>query len=134
ISAGIGRSYGTDTGSRADENTEASASSNACIIDVGTGLFDPHVRRQMAAGWSPDDLASFDGQLRIDGSAGLVVGSAEMLVEMIDDFGPLVGQPRICVLYREESPADASGIARLSITQLVAGRILSIENAKDSVR
>lgn len=106
---------------------------NCCVVDIGNELMAYNVRKQIVHGWSPRDLADYGGQFLVDGSIGAVNGSFTLLAELGDDLASIIGQPRICVLYQHAGNSDEE-IGKLSITQLVAGRILVVTESSDALQ
>ncbi|MGD9854443.1 MAG: hypothetical protein AB7U20_05765 [Planctomycetaceae bacterium] len=102
-------------------------SPNCCIVDIGNGLSEENVRRQIAEGWTAEDLADLGGQFVMDGSPAPMRGSATMVADMLGGLERTIGQPRICVLYRYDGRSYTSGAEQLIATRLIAGRILSID-------
>ena len=117
----------TGASSEVNESTPTSQSANFQILDLGNGLAEHHVRRQIADGWSHEDLASFGGQFILDGVPRSIDGSLALIPDVLSALEAVIGQQRICLLYVEDGPTSFDGVNRLNATQLIAGRILAFD-------
>ncbi len=109
-------------------NVEAAhSSSNCCLLNMGNGLTEQGVRRQIFDGWSQDELEGFGGQFVIDGAAVPVESASSPTASLWADFERNIGRPRICVLYQIVPRSDRENAEHVLATELVAGRILSID-------
>ncbi len=94
---------------------------------MGNGLTEQGVRRQIYDGWSQQELAGFGGQFVVDGVAVPVESTSSPTASLWGDFGQNIGRPRICVLYQNAPQSDRESGEHVLATELVAGRILSID-------
>ncbi len=117
-------------GANADNGNTSEADrsgANCCLLNMGNGLTEQGVRRQIHDGWSQQDLDGFGGQFVIDGAAVPVESASSPTASLWADFEQNIGRPRICVLYQKASQSDRERGEYVLATELVAGRILSID-------
>lgn len=113
------------------------AAANMCLVDF-SGQYDAaHVTKMIARGWTKSDLAPFQSEIRlarlpVPVAASFVIGDAEFAA-----LQRLVGECRICPLFRATPAAgtsattstatvSAASTSTVSLTGLVAGRIMSL--------
>lgn len=97
--------------------------SNFCLIDFAGSYDSARVTRMISNGWTKDDLAPLPSglslaSLPISVAATSAIGQSEGAA-----LQQMVGQCRICLIYTPV--AGSAGAQNVSITGLVAGRILS---------
>ena len=113
-------------------NSQQSNQSNLLVLDIGTGLKNESLARQFASGWTSDDLADFDGELRVStGNPELLAANPDLTHADREALDNLIGEPRICLLYSE---AEAKGQTRqwqATCVRLVAIRVLSIRDGNN---
>lgn len=100
---------------------------NVHFIDVGNGLIEPQLARQIVSGWQSLDLAEFEGVFPARG--GQTLHSTPRLSQAsLEALAQTIGQQRIVMLH--QGYADAGeGRGRVTLTRLAAGRILAIESS-----
>ena len=106
-----------------------SGGSNVFVLDIGTGLQDQGVARQFASGWTADDLADLDGELRVSPNSPEKFMAASQLThgdrEALDN---LIGEPRICLLYSDARPNGSGSLLQVTCVRLVAIRVLTVRD------
>jgi hypothetical protein len=111
---------------------QPSANSNVLIVDLGTRLNDRALGEQFRSGWSVQDLASFDGELRVTASApALLRASAELRHADREALDELIGEPRICMLYSTAMPSGTGAELQATCVRLVAIRVLAVRDQGD---
>ncbi|MBI3863632.1 MAG: hypothetical protein HY290_17210 [Planctomycetia bacterium] len=102
-------------------------SPNVCLVDFSDRYDAEHVSKMIAHGWSHADLAPSQSKIMLDSmpkdfTASFAPGDREYAA-----LQPLVGECRICLLYRVSTPAGSTATTpAVSLTGLVAGRIMSL--------
>jgi hypothetical protein len=122
----------TAASSEGYESSPTPQSPNFQILDLGNGLLEHHVRRQIADGWSHEDLAPFGGQFILDGIPKSIDASLAPFPHLLSAFASVIGQPRVCLLYVDDGPSSHDGVHRLKATRLIAGRMLAIEAEEEA--
>ena len=105
---------------------------NVLVLDIGTGLQDESLARQFASGLTTEDLADFEGELKVSPS------NPEQIAAVLDlnhhdreALDNLIGEPRICLLYSEAAPQGQTRQWQATCVRLVAIRVLSIREGLD---
>ena len=114
---------------RSQARGQTSGQSNVLVLDIGTGFQDKELARQFVSGWSADDLADLDGEMRVTPSNPEKFGaSAELTHDDREALDILIGEPRICLLYSDARPGVGSSLLKATCVRLVAIRVLAIRD------
>lgn len=106
--------------------------SNLLVLDIGTRLQGGDVARQFASGWSADDLADLDGELRVSPtSPERFPASPKLTSHDRDALDNLIGEPRICLLYSDARPNGGSLLWQATCVRLVAIRVLAVRDGSN---
>ena len=117
---------------RSNGNSPPSSQPNLLVLDIGTGLQDEAVARQFASGWTTDDLADFDGELRVSTThPEQLAAAADLNHHDRDALDNLIGEPRICLLFSEASLKGQTRQWQATCVRLIAIRVLSIRDGED---
>ena len=117
---------------RSQSRDRNSDDSNLLVLDIGTALQDHEVVRQFASGWTADDLAGLDGELRVSPSNPEKFPAAPKLTH--DDreaLENLIGEPRICLLYSDARTNGSSSLLQATCVRLVAIRVLAVRDSSN---
>ncbi len=105
---------------------------NAFVIALSGNLTEDHLRRQIAQGWSADDLEPLGGELLFDHGpltlAGLRGVDCNVLAQSLRK---ILGQSRVVFLYERVEGDARSHVASLQITRMVAGRVMSVREISE---
>lgn len=99
---------------------------NIQLVDLGSGLREASLARQITRGLTLGDLADWDGELRVDGKMLPITSSAVILGRPIAALKQMIGQCRMGLLYVNHRPSGTTGLGRLDCVGLMAGRIMSV--------
>ena len=106
--------------------------SNLLVLDIGTGLKDKDVARQFASGWSAEDLADLDGELRVSPNhPEIFAASSQLNHDDRDALDNLIGEPRICLLYSDARPNSSRSLLQATCVRLVAIRVLAVRDGSN---
>ncbi|WP_437224860.1 hypothetical protein SH661x_003813 [Planctomicrobium sp. SH661] len=103
---------------------------NAYLVDIGNGLQDAEIDRQIHDGWSAEDLSGFGEYFSLQ--------QDPLDLEATDKFsgGPMealesqIGQLRILLLYSTVS-GGKDGKTQVKVTRLVAGRLMHLSENRE---
>jgi hypothetical protein len=107
---------------------------NVHLIDIGTGLKPGEMLRQIESGWNWQDLRDWGGEFRISHSGRKVGSNEHCSGDLVEGLRKLVGQTRIVPLYCQATPGGRSGSTSVTLTRLVAVRILNVEGEANALR
>jgi len=117
---------------RSQGRDQKSSQSNVLVLDIGTGLQDRELARQFASGWTADDLADLDGEMRVTTSnPEKLAASPELKHDDREALDNLIGEPRICLLYSEARPNGSGSLLQATCVRLVAIRVLAVRDGGD---
>lgn len=117
---------------RSQSRDRNSDDSNLLVLDIGTRLQDGDVARQFASGWSADDLADLDGELRVSPtSPERFPASPKLTNHDRDALDNLIGEPRICLLYSDARPTSGNSLLQATCVRLVAIRVLAVRDGSN---
>ena len=98
---------------------------NLLTIDVGNGLHESQVARQIQTGWTVAHLKTFGEEFRTDQGPQTLDTDAALVGPAQDELQQLVGQTRICGLYVNHQPSSNT-LGQASVVNLVGIRILAV--------
>ena len=102
------------------------ADSNMCLVDFSGSYDSAHVARMFSKGWTKKDLSALPSGLNLASLPVSVAATAAIGGPEGDTLQPMLGQCRICLVYSPiAGSASSVGAGNVSITGLVAGRIMS---------
>lgn len=107
-------------------DAEQQAQANLRCVDLGNQLSDRRVALQIQNGVTGTHLAPWGGSLRFDegsivlDSTSVLAGGAQAALQESP------GQPRIVLLYAQPAPVGTASSAPVTVTRLVAGRVMSL--------
>jgi hypothetical protein len=105
---------------------------NLQLLDVGTAFDAEKLGRQIATGWIADDLAAWQGELRLSTSASVALTSTPSLQSAERDaLEAILGEPRIALLYSIAQPIRSAREMRAICVELVAIRVVAVCDASD---
>ncbi|HUQ70831.1 MAG TPA: pilus assembly protein TadG-related protein [Planctomycetaceae bacterium] len=104
---------------RGGPNTDA----NAMLLDIGSGFRSDTLARQFADGWTADDLAPWDGELRFPIT---LRGLPQLAGDDRNALEDLIGEQRIAVLYSRAKFPGRGPDCDATCERLVAIRILAV--------
>ncbi len=105
---------------------------NLLVLDIGTGLKDKDVARQFASGWSAEDLADRDGELRVSpNNAERFPASPTLTHQDREALDKLIGEPRICLLYSDARSDNRSSLLQATCVRLIAIRVLAVQDGSN---
>jgi len=107
---------------------DEAAKVNLLTMDIGNGLHEAQVARQVKTGWTVAHLKSFGEEFRTDQGPQTLDTDASLVGPAEDELHNLIGQPRICGLYVDHK-ATSKTIGHAALVNLVGIRILAIEDA-----
>lgn len=113
------------TGGKPDE-------ANLQLIDLGSGLIEDQLVRQMQTGLLETDLAPWGGELLLDRPGQRLESSARIFEPTEAELLKLIGQKRLFLLY-DTYQAGQADLGTLRPTRLVAGRIMSIDRGEGGI-
>jgi hypothetical protein len=106
---------------------------NVYILALTGDLTQDTLRRQIQTGWSADDLRSTGGEILLDRGPLTMVGLRGVESNLlVDAFQKVIGQSRVVYLYESADDRAGGSTSRLTITQLVAGRVMSVRAISES--
>lgn len=106
---------------------------NFQLINVGNGLDDAHLVRQIESGWAVEDLVPFGGQIGLTNGPLQLECSAQAFPAGLDACSRMIGQKRIVALYETLQPTG-NGLGEITVTQFVAIRIMSVDGTPEAPR
>lgn len=104
---------------------------NAVILDIGTGLQTDFLQTQVETGWTTEDLSSFDGILNFAESSPLIKCGAALGSDIASLLRPMIGQPRIILLYNKHTPEGTAGMGTIRAVEPAAGRVMDVQTNPD---
>lgn len=110
------------------------ADTNVQLVDLNSDFQPDALTRQIERGWNADDLAQWNGGLRIPDSIQpyvTITSSGRITDNIPDELAKLIGQCRICFLYRDHSLAGSEGFGAVDCYGFVAGRVMSVNVSPD---
>lgn len=108
------------------------ASANAYLLDLGTGLNDTELARQIRSGLTTDDLETLGGAIIVgQGTTQNLTSSPQFDVAEQTELQNIIGQRRICFLYSATSPGQQPPLATATCSRLVAIRVMAVESHTD---
>ena len=117
---------------RSQSRDQKSSQSNVLVLDIGTGLRNKELARQFASGWTTDDLADLDGEMRVTTSnPEKFAASPELKHDDREALENLIGEPRICLLYSDARPNSSNSLLQATCVRLVAIRVLAVRDSSD---
>jgi len=119
------------SGSATDAATTTTKKPNFCFVDFSTSYDPQHVATMVTHGWTHGDLKPFNHELSLANMPVTLPATAAPGGSEWEALTPMAGECRVCLLYMpvaastSTATGSSTGLA-VSITGLVAGRILSI--------
>ena len=117
---------------RSQGRDQTSSPSNVLVLDIGNAWQNGKLARQFASGWTTDDLASLDGEMRVAPGHPAKFAASPQLKH--DDRGALdnmIGEPRICLLYSDARQNGSGALLQAVCVRLVAIRVLAVRDGSD---
>ena len=108
-----------------------SPDADAVLVDIGAGLRSDTLTRQITSGWSADDMASPNGELRFDQGTVQLGSQAFFSGDMESALQDAIGQPRIWLTFTQQETVGHRGRGTAVISGLVAGRIMAARRLTD---
>ena len=112
-------------------DTDDAAKVNVLTIDIGTGLHESPVSRQIQTGWTIEHLKNFGEEFRTDQGPYTLDADAACVDPVQDQLQTLIGQTRICGLYADHKTTSKT-LGHAAIGHLVGIRLLALEHADGS--
>jgi hypothetical protein len=103
---------------------------NLQVLNIGNGLDEEQIVRQVETGWNVGDLADYGGEFRLDLGSEPIECSALIYDPTVEALRGMIGQKRLVLLYENYSPRSGD-LGRLTPTRFVAVRIMAIEHSAD---
>lgn len=113
------------------------AAANLQLVDLGTKFQAAALIEQLTRGWSPGDLAGWNGELRLP--AGPDVPAQRLSLNGLPDLASaerdalerLIGESRIALLYGTAVAQQDSSVHSVDCLRLVAIRVLQVRDHSD---
>jgi hypothetical protein len=104
--------------------------SNLQLIDIQTDFQPKKLRRQIKRGWTRNDLKNSQDEIQLSRNGTQFTSLAYLTDGHPRVLRGLIGQCRICMLYRNHAINDA-GFGTVDCRRFVAGRIMSVRRLPD---
>ncbi len=104
---------------------------NYCLLDIGTGLKDNALNRQIQDGWNWHDLQGFGSEFSLEPGPLTLSGSTNFSGSPTTALMGQVGQAKILVLFQGTLDDSKSQLQSVTATRIVAGRIMHVEEGSN---
>lgn len=99
---------------------------NVLLIDLGTGLEDAPLKKQLQAGWSWRELQEFGSRFSFEQGPQQLIGSHDFQGMPIQELKNQIGQSRIVLLFDEQQGDQSTRLTTINTTRFVGIRLLQV--------
>ena len=101
---------------------------NTCLLDLGSGLLDEPLRRQLEEGLIQGDLDAWGGELSLASGGVPLIGTSDFSGFPGDVLRHQLGAVRMVLLYEPQGSASGTGSQSVTATRLAAARIMDVHS------